>query len=172
MPCTTLYKMHRASSSPPPSPPSSIYHSFPLDIQYYKHHIIDINFPYGPQKQPSFQPTYISLAAITYIFILFFFPVLGFYSLPLCCRLMIHFIQMRETLVVIGSIRGCIVGYLRHIKEECKKRRSNNAYLGLLDLRSRGKFSFGVLLSIYEDCKARTKGFKLFRGRGLDWYFF
>ena len=90
---------------------------------------------------------------------------------PLCCRLMIHFFQMREALVVIGSVQGCIllVGNLRQKRNIKKRRKLKNIYLGILfwDLRSRGKFLWD-LLSIYEDCKARTrKGFKLLRERGL-----
>lgn len=96
---------------------------------------------------------------------------------PLCCRLMIHFFQMREALVVIGSVRGCIqlVGNLRQ-KRNIKKRRSkNHKYLRIFfnwDLRSRGIFFFGDLSSIYEDCEARNKKRIHIVKRKEDWYFF
>jgi hypothetical protein len=127
----------------------STYHSFPLDI-HYKHRIPDIS-----PLAHNHLATYLFLSCRHYLYL---YPVLLSCSRilfpPLCCRLMIHFFQMREALVVIGSVRGCIllVGYLRQ-KRNIKKRRSKRHVLGFTITR---KFLW-ILLSIYEDCKARTK---------------
>jgi len=49
---------------------------------------------------------------------------------------MIHFIQMREALVVIGSVRGCIllVGNLRQKEEYKEEKGTRKTYLGILFL--------------------------------------
>lgn len=82
---------------------------------------------------------------------------------------MIHFVQMREALVVIGSVRGCIllVGRLRQQGGILRREGAKKHIHGFTITR---KFLW-ILLSTYEDCKARTKE-DLNCLEEEDWYFF
>ena len=125
MPCTTttLYKMHRASSPPLPRRQHSIHCRWTSTTN-------TVYSTLWPTQKKAKTPT-ISHLPPSLISLSCFLSCSRILFPPLCCRLMIHFFQMREALVVIGSVRGCIllVGNLRQ-KRNIKKRRKLKHILG------------------------------------------